>query len=82
MSEELDDPQVLKRLLKRLALSTLAGLATALVGAAIAFAIYPLVVGGLGLEFFTGWGAFLWLELAALISGVIGFSICWSRLKT
>jgi hypothetical protein len=82
VSEELDDPQVLRRLAKRLALSTLGGLAAAAAGTAIALAIYRPVVGALSLEFFKGWGAFLWLELGALISAVIGFTICWRRLKS
>jgi hypothetical protein len=50
VSEELDDPQVLKRLAKRLALSTLGGLAAGLAGTAIALAIYRPVVAGLGLD--------------------------------
>ncbi len=82
MSEELDDPQVLKRLTKRLALSALGGVTAGLAGGTMALAIYRPVVRGLALEFFTGWGAFLWLELGALISAVIGFSVCWERLKS
>jgi ABC-type sugar transport system substrate-binding protein len=80
MSEELDDPRVLKRLAKRLGWSTIAGLAAALAGAAFAAAIYFPIVGSLKLVFFTGFGAFLWLELGALIFGLIGFTWTWKRL--
>jgi hypothetical protein len=79
MGDELDDPQVLKGLSKRLLVSALPGLAAALLGSVLAFAIHPLVVDGLSLKFFTGWGAFLWTELGALAFGVIGFAIAWKR---
>jgi len=75
MSEELDNPRVLKRL----AWSILAGLLAAAVGAAVAMAAHPLVVS-LQVKFFTGWGAFLWIELGALIFAVIGFTWTWRRL--
>ena len=75
MSEELDNPRVLKRL----AWSLLAALLAAAVGGALAMAVHPLVVS-LHIKFFTGWGAFLWIELGALICAVIGFTWTWKRL--
>jgi hypothetical protein len=62
MSEELDNP----RILKRLAWSLLSALLAAAVGAALAMAGHPLVIS-LQVKFFTDWGAFLWIELGALI---------------
>ncbi|MGB9119014.1 MAG: hypothetical protein WCE73_00195 [Candidatus Angelobacter sp.] len=74
MSEELDNP----RALKRLAWSILAGLLAAAAGAALAMALHPLVVS-LHVKFFTGWGAFLWIELGALIFVVDRFRWTWRR---
>lgn len=76
MSEELDNPRVLKRL----AWSGLAALLGAGVGAGMAMAVHPLVAS-LHVEFVTGWGAFLWIELGALIFGVIGFTWTWRRVR-
>jgi hypothetical protein len=76
MSDELDDPRVLKRF----AISILVGLASALAGALLTFAVRP-IVDLVGLTVFTGWGAFLWIELGAIISGSIGFVLCWKRIK-
>jgi len=75
MSEELDNPRVLKRL----AWSIPAGLLAAAAGAALAMAIHPLLVS-LHIKFFTGCGAFLWIELGALIFAVVGFTWMWKRL--
>jgi hypothetical protein len=69
MSEELDNPRVLRRL----AWSLLAAMLAAAVGATLAMAIHPLVVS-LHVKFFTGWGAFLWIELGALVCAVVGFT--------
>ena len=76
MSEELDNPRVLKRL----AWSSLAALVAAVSGGALAMAMHPLVVS-LNVKLFRGWGGFLWIELGALIFGVIGFTWTWNRLK-
>ncbi|HEY1527027.1 MAG TPA: hypothetical protein VGH51_12385 [Candidatus Angelobacter sp.] len=76
MSEELDNPRVLRRL----AWSLLAAMLAAAVGTTLAMAIHPLVVS-LHVKFFTGWGAFLWIELGALICAVVGFTWTWRRLK-
>jgi hypothetical protein len=76
MSEELNDPRVLKRL----AWSILAALLAAFVGGAVAMAVHPLVVS-LHIDFFTGWGAFLWIELGALVFGVAGFTWTWKGLR-
>jgi hypothetical protein len=76
MSKELDNPAVLKRL----TWSLLAALLAAPVGGALAMAVHPLVAS-LHVKFFTGWGAFLWIELGALIFGVIGFTWTWKRLS-
>lgn len=75
MGEELDNPRVLKRL----AWSGLAALLAAAVGGAVAMAVYPLVVSR-NVKLFTGGGAFLWIELGALICAVIGFTWTWRRL--
>lgn len=75
MNEELDNPRVLKRL----AWSLLAALLAAAVGAALAMAVHPLVVS-VHIGIFMGWGAFLWIELGALICAVIGFTWAWRRL--
>jgi len=74
MSEELDNPRVLRRL----AWSLLAAGLAAAAGAALAMAVHPLV-GSLHIKFFTGWGAFLWIELGALIFAIIGFTWTWRR---
>jgi len=74
MSEELDNPRVFRRL----AWSLLAAVLAAAAGAALAMAIHPLVVS-LHIKFFTGWGAFLWIELGALIFAIIGFTWTWKR---
>jgi hypothetical protein len=75
MREELDNPRVLKRL----AWSILAAVLGASVGGAMAIAVYPLVTS-LHVKFFTGWGAFLWIELGALICAIVGFTWAWKKL--
>ena len=75
MSEELDNPRVLRRL----AWSLLAAVLAAAVGAALAMAVYTLVAS-LHIDIFLRWGAFLWVELCALICAVIGFTWTWRRL--
>jgi hypothetical protein len=75
MKEELDNPRVLRRL----AWSLLAALMAGTVGAALAMAVHPLVVS-LQVGFFTGWGAFLWIELGGLICAIVGFTWTWKRL--
>jgi energy-converting hydrogenase Eha subunit G len=79
MNEELDDPGVLKRILRRFALSTLAGFAAAVAGAGIAFVTHPIAVDVFRWEFFTGWELFSGLSWGALIFGVIGFALMWKR---
>jgi len=51
-----------------------------MVGLGIAI-VTNLAVTGLGLEFFSGWYGFLWLECGALIFGVLGFAAYWKRFK-
>jgi len=58
--------------------ATLAAVLAAAVGAALAMALHPLVVS-LHVKFFTGWGAFLWIELGSLIFAVVGFTWTWKR---
>jgi hypothetical protein len=74
MSEELDNPRVLKKL----AWALLAAMLSTAAGAALAMAVHPLVVS-IHIKFFTDWGAFLWIELGALIFAVIGFMWTWKR---
>ncbi len=76
MKEELDDPRVLKPL----AWSILAAVLGASVGGAVAMAVYPLVTS-FHVHFFTGWGAFLWIELGALICAIVGFTLTWKKLR-
>jgi hypothetical protein len=80
MSEELDDPQVLKRQGKRLALSALAGFAAALVGGALGIAVLVLA-NRLKLGWLTGWVSLLWVQLCGLIFGIVGFWFMWKRRK-
>jgi hypothetical protein len=80
MSEELDDPQILKRQAKRLALSALAGFAATLVGGALGIAAL-VITNRLKLEFLSGWVGLLWVQLCGLIFGVIGFWFMWKRRK-
>jgi hypothetical protein len=75
MSQELDNPRVLKRL----AWSILAALLAAGLGGTLAMTVYPLVVS-LHLKFFIEWGAFLWIELGALICAMVGFMWTWRKL--
>ena len=75
MNRELDDPRVLRRL----AWSLVTALLAAAVGGALAMVMHPLVIS-LHVDFFIGWGAFLWIELVALIFAVIGFTWTWKRL--
>jgi hypothetical protein len=76
-SSELDTCPLLRRLL----LSVSVGLGSALIGALLAFLTHPLV-RALGIKVFTGWGAFLWLELGALFFGIAGFIYCWKRTES
>ncbi len=78
MSEELDDPQVLKRHAKKLALSALAGFAAAVVGGAFGIAVV-VIANHLKLELLTGWVSFLWVQLCGLIFGIVGFWFVWKR---
>ena len=80
MREELDDPEVLKRQAKRLALSALTGFAAALVGGALGIAVL-VIANRFKLEFLTGWVSFLWVQLCGLIFGVVGFLLMWKRRK-
>jgi len=75
MKEELDNPRVLRRI----AWSILAAMLAACVGGAVAMAVHPLVVR-FRVDFFMGWGAFLWIELGALVFGIAGFIWTWKKL--
>jgi hypothetical protein len=80
MSQEVDDPRIIRQFLMRLTLSFLVALPSAFVGAVLAFLTLP-IVDWLGLTFFQGWGAFLWVELGALILGTTGYLLCWRRMR-
>jgi hypothetical protein len=80
MNEELDDPQILNRQAKRLALSALTGFAAALVGGALGIAAL-VIANRYKLEVFAGWVGFLWVQLCGLIFGVGGFWFMWKRRK-
>jgi uncharacterized membrane protein YfcA len=73
MSVELDNSKVLARLLARLAVALLIGIVAAVVGVVFAMLIVPL--------FITGWEAFFWVELSALVLGAAGACFGWRWLK-
>lgn len=81
MSEELDDPCVLKPLAKQFAISIFISLISALIGALFALITYPLISSLDPTVFTFPWGGFLWVEFCAALAGIIGFTICWRKIN-
>ena len=75
--EHMDEPRVLIRVFA----SFLAGVVCAALGCGLMILLFPIArrISDFGMGPFAG---FLWLELAAAISGISGFMLGWRMMKS
>jgi hypothetical protein len=66
--------------LKQVGVSTLAGVGCAIAGTILSF---PFVEIGMSLTDFglSGWARIVWMELAGLLAGIVGFCVTLRRLR-